>query len=269
MATNFSTLMAAISSVGDQAYSVTVPEGWMQGRTTYGGLSAALAFAATKRSYDNLPPLRSAQISFVGPAGGEVAISTSLLRQGRSVTFAGADVSGEKGLATRAVFCFGASRETIFDRSFIDMSDAAVPDVPGPDQSEPFFPPGFSGPPFAQHYETRLAKGARPWTGSDQNSHYLWVRHREESVKGDIGLLALADMPPPAMFPMFPTAAPISSMTWQVNFLTEQPISKDGWWLLKTSAENARGGYSSQDMLVWNSDGEAVIAGRQSVAIFI
>ena len=58
-------------------------------------------------------------------------------------------------------------------------------------------------------------------------------------------------------------------MTWMVNVLSDAPTTRDGWWLLQSRAESAGDGYSSQDMLVWNRDGELVIAGRQSVAIFV
>jgi len=105
-------------------------------------------------------------------------------------------------------------------------------------------------------------------SGSDEHDHYIWVRHRDEKATGIVALLALADMPPPALMPMFSEYAPISSMTWMANILTDKPATRDGWWLLQSRAEHAIEGYSSQDMLVWNSDGEMVIAGRQSVAIF-
>ena len=108
-----------------------------------------------------------------------------------------------------------------------------------------------------------------PISGSDEHEFYLWVRHEDPRAEGIVALLALADMPPPAVLPMFREFAPISSMTWMVNVLNANPVSKDGWWLLQSRGENASEGYSSQDMLVWNSDGELVIAGRQSVAIFI
>jgi len=67
---------------------------------------------------------------------------------------------------------------------------------------------------------------------------------------------------------MLKEVAPISSMTWMVNILREKPVTTDGWWLLQSRAESAVEGYSSQDMLAWNRDGELVIAGRQSVAVF-
>ena len=44
---------------------------WMQGRTAYGGVSAALALDAVMRDHPGDAPLRTAQIGFVGPVGGE------------------------------------------------------------------------------------------------------------------------------------------------------------------------------------------------------
>lgn len=244
------------------AYAVTIPEDWMQGRTTYGGLTAALCYEAVAKSLGEPAPLRSAQISFIGPAGGPVRVAPTMLRQGKSVSFAGADLFGEKGLAARAVFAFGAGRASEFDRSF-----APPVNQPPPDECEPFFPGGF-GPAFAQHYDARLAQGGRPISGSPDHDHFVWVRHHDDHATSTAALLALADMPPPAMMPMFKTPAPISTMTWQLNFLTDAPTTRDGWWLLQSRAENAAQGYSSQDMLVWNRDGAPIIAGRQSVAIF-
>ena len=54
--------------------TVTLPaEGWMQGRTLYGGAGALVAYTAATRAFPDLPPLRSAQVGFVGPVGAEIA----------------------------------------------------------------------------------------------------------------------------------------------------------------------------------------------------
>lgn len=261
-----STYSGVVSSFGASAgdFRGRVPENWLQGRTFYGGLTAALCLEGALRAFPELPPLRSAQVSFIGPAEGEVSVGAEVLRQGKSVTFVGADLSGEGGLAARAVFAFGAARASMFNRHFTQM-----PDVPGPDGSGNFFPPGFEGPVFAHNFEVRLAKGGVPMTASPDHDHFLWVRHRDPKATSIAALLALADMPPPAVMPMFPAPARISSMNWGLNFLTDHPQTEDGWWLLESRAENAAEGYSSQDMFVWSSSGEPVIAGRQSVAIFI
>ena len=94
------------------------------------------------------------------------------------------------------------------------------------------------------------------------------MRHKDEAANNLVGLLGLADMPPPALLPMFEDFKPVSSMTWSMNFLTENIATQDGWWLLKSIAEHGRDGYSSQNMEVWSSHGQLVIAGRQNVAMF-
>jgi acyl-CoA thioesterase len=260
MSATFTELLSG-AVFADGVLSLSIPAGWMQGRTTYGGLSAALCLETARRAFPDAPPLRSALVSFIGPAGGEVTGRAKLLRQGKSVTFIEAELSGEAGLATRCAFAFGDARPSQWSRTFTPL-----PDVPPPEDCAPFIPEGM-GPPFAKHFEARLAKGGRPATGSKEHDHFIWVRHREE-VAGPVALLAIADMPPPALMPMFTEFAPISSMTWMVNMLTDAPATRDGWWLLESRAEQAGGGYSSQDMLVWNRDGDLVIAGRQSVAVF-
>lgn len=262
MAKNFTALLES-AAVDNGAMALTIPQSWMQGRTTYGGLSAALCLEAALRAFPQAPPLRSANISFIGPAGGAVEGRARALRQGKSVSFIEADLASAGSLATRAVFAFGAGRQSMFERTF-----TPPPTMPRPDACAPFIPKGM-GPSFAAHFETRLAKGARPGMGSDQYDHFIWVRHEDSAATGLVALLALADMPPPAVMPMFPQFAPISTMTWHLNILQDDPVSSDGWWLLQSRAEHARDGYSSQDMLIWNSDLDLVVAGRQSVAIFL
>lgn len=262
MTTTFSELMAGLTRNAEGGFSVEVPASWMQGRTLYGGLSAALCLEAIHREIPDLPPLRSAQVSFIGPSDGMVSVRVTVLRQGRSVTFVAADLHAAKGLAVHTVYCFGAERASMFDADYLPM-----PNVPGPAESPPFFAEGF-GPQFAANYEARLARGGRPVSASTEHDHFLWVRHREDHLAGPVALVALGDMPPPAVLPMFSEPAPISSMTWMFNVLTPHPESPDGWWLLRSCAEDARSGYSSQDMFIWNSAGVPVVTGRQSVAVF-
>lgn len=246
----------------DNAWHVDITEDWMQGRTTYGGLSAALCLHAVKLDYPDLPPLRSSQVNFIGPAGGPVSITTEVMRQGKSVAFIEARIVGEKGLATHTVFCFGAERESKFDLDFTQSPDCA-----SLEDSKDFFELG-PGPVFTQHFDCRLAKGGLPVSGSEHSEHFIWIRFKDDVPTNETTLLAIGDMPPPAVLPMFKEFAPVSSINWAVNFTQDKPTTKDGWWLMRTAAEDAKHGYSSQDMQVWNSDLELVMTGRQSVAIF-
>lgn len=259
---SFSELMGSISAISENQSSASIPENWMQGRTTYGGMSAALCYQAVINQFGDLPPLRSAQVNFIGPVGGDVSIETKVMRRGRSVAYISAEMVGEKGLATHAVFCFGESRESRLDHDF-----TTTPDVPNIEQSTEFFNAGF-GPSFANNYDCLLSRGGHPVSGSSEHEHYIWVRHKDRHADDLSALIGIADMPPPAVLPMFKDFAPISSMTWMMNFLSDDISTDDGWFLMRSAAEHAKQGYSSQDMQVWNSSGKLLISAQQSVALF-
>lgn len=261
--TPFKQLLAAMSQNGD-SFSVTLPDDWLQGRTAYGGLSAALCFEAALRSNEKLPPLRSAQFAFIGPAVGELVITPTLLRRGKSAAFVGVDLVGEAGMAARALLCFGAARPS--EQTYLDIPAPPVPDV---DDSRDFF--NRNGVPgFTQHFRGRLADGATPCTPDHEPDMTVWLRHDDDELpEGLTPVIALADALPPASMIKFSKGAPVSTMTWSIDVLSDQPVSESGWWLLRAVSEQAEHGYSSQTMTLWDDNGRAVMAARQTVAIFI
>ena len=261
--TDFTELMDSFSPA-DDGWTVTVSDDWLQGRTVYGGLAAALCLQGAVKSYPDLPPLRSAQVAFIGPASGALQILPTVLRKGKSTVFAGVDLIGEAGLATRATFCFGAARQAAFAHHVM-----ITPDVAAPETCPDFFrnrPPGLR---FVEHFDGRFAGGALPFSGAQHPEMTLWLRHRTKvETSPMVALLALADAPPPAASTMATTPSIISTMTWAVDMLTDRIETSDGWWLVRNAAEQIGDGYSSQAMTVWNAQGVAVMASRQNIAVF-
>lgn len=269
---------------GPGQLSATVTEEWMQGRTTFGGLSAALALAASRDllgpAVTMTRPLRSAQVSFVGPTVGDVATSASMIRQGKSMSFVRGEVVGERGaLATSASFVFGGALSSRLESSRASdrmLLPTAPAELPPPESCPDFFAGQTRRPAFSAQFESRLARGGKPGTASHATEHFLWVRHQGWADGGgvggvarDVALLALADVAPPAMLAGLAAPAPCSSVTWLLNMLHPAPTSAaDGWWLLRSAAEHLRDGYSSQDMTVYGEGGQLVMSGRQLVAIF-
>lgn len=269
--TEFAALLEAVTEF-DGSYKVTLPDDWLQGRTAYGGLSAALCYEAAMRAGDDLPPLRSAQFSFIGPAVGELTMTPTLLRRGKSAAFYGVDQVGEAGHSTRALLTFGAAR-----KSAIDHADLPAPDVPPANECGPMWPPQPDDPPadqrpksFAQHFEQLYAGGARPRTDDSDPLLQMWVKHVDDITETTMPrLIALADAIPAASVVLFPDRAPFSTMTWAVDVLSDNPQSASGWWLIESRAEVTKHGYSAQNMTLWNDKGEPALAMRQTVAIFI
>ena len=259
--TSYTELIAALVAT-DAGFSAHVTPDWRQGRTTYGGLSAALCLEAAARAAPDAPPLRSGQFAFVGPAAGELAIETKVLRRGKSTLFLGVDLIGEQGLATRAILAFGAARE-----SRLAHVDLPCPSAPGPDGAPDFFPAG-RGPTFTQQFEFKLA-GGTPIGASGAPDFLVWIRHRDPAARSLAALVALADALPPPALTLFPERAPISTMTWSLDVLAQPSAGDDGWRLMKSRADTVLEGYSAQDMAVWDSTGTPLIVARQNVAVFI
>lgn len=244
----------------DGGFAASVPESWMQGRTTYGGFSAALALVAAQRLVPDLPPLRSATINFVGPLAGEVEVRATLLRRGRNASWISAEVRGEGGVGLTATFVFMGP----VDASSLHLHDVLLPaDLIPLDQAAPL--PENRGPNFAPHLDRRFAL---PRGDARLPEICWWERVKDrEGLDPMVALVLLADALPPGVMPLT-GPAPVSSMTWLVNLLTPLPQTDDGWFVLRAASNYAEKGCSSQDMAIWNTRGEAVAVGMQSIAIF-
>ena len=258
---SFSELSA---QVGRSPRGPDIPEHWKQGRTAYGGLSAGLLLAKARADHAGLPPLRSALVNFTGPVSGAPLLGSRLLRAGRNVSTVTADATLDGGTVCTATFSFGQSRDSALD------FDVAAPPSGKPEDHPPMIPKDQTqfAPGFTVNFDSRLCAGARPITGAKRGHIRCWVRHRDAASRtGEAALLCLADILPPAAMPMLKTFGPVSSMTWICNVL-RSPETDDGWYLVEAEANAARGGYSSQLMRIWNSAGELVVEGMQSIVIF-
>lgn len=246
----------------DCGFRLAIPEDWHQGRTAYGGLSAALALEAARTvGGASLPPLRSALVSFVGPLFGTVEARARKLRVGRNATWISADIlrDGEVGLTATFVF-MGAVP------SSLHLNDRPLPAglVPVEQARERVSP---QAPVFLrEHFETRYAMTR---DGQPSAEICLWVRPRAYAgIDPATALLLSADALPPAVFPLLAKPAPISSMTWQANFLSPAPVTSDGWWLLRSRGDYAENGCASEALEGWSLDGAPVLSGMQSIAVF-
>jgi acyl-CoA thioesterase len=257
--TTFSEIIHKITPSGE----VTVPEDWLQGRTTYGGLSAALCLAGALRAIPDLPPLRAAQFTFIGPAAGALRIVSTVLRRGKNSVFITSDLESETGIATRGTLTFGTPRN-----SSLRFRALPAPPIPAPVDCTDFFG-GRSGPRFAAQFEILRAGGHAPLSGAPAPELLVWIRHRDPAARaGLLGLIALADAMPPAAFSMFAAPAQISTMTWGIDMI-DVASTVDGWHLMSSRGDNIADGYSSQEMTLWNESGAPLLTARQVVALFL
>lgn len=244
-------------------FALAAPPAWSQGRTLYGGMSAALCHEAARELVAPEALLRSAQFSFIGPAWGNLRLIPTVARQGRSTSVVLVDLFADDALAAKAIFTFGTPRPSV-----IAFDQDRPPSVPPPDDCPSLFPPEGAPASFFNNFEMRLAGGSTLISGGDPD-FTLWVRFRDaQTVDPVTALLALADAPPPAAMTLFPQPASISTATWAFD-LMQVPIDANGWHLLRSTGEQAADGYAMQAMTLRDSAGRRLIQSRQCVAIFI
>ncbi len=236
-----------------------LPDDWTQGRTTYGGASAAMAWAVGADLAQGLP-LKSAQFAFTAPLAGKMDAQTRILKQGRNAIFVGVELTGELGTALIASLLFARARP-----SNLAYNDMPAPAAMAPQEldSRPR-PTGAAA--FTAHMDYR---SATPQKVKGMPDILRWVRLRDrDGVPGIAELLAVGDALPPAGLALLPEPRPASSCNWTINILDDDPRTTDGWWLLQSAARWIDAGFGSQVMTMWNRNGRAVAQGMQSVAIY-
>lgn len=274
--------------------SGTISPHWLQGTSTFGGCSAALCLLGARHllAEENLLPLRSAQVTFMGAAGGQVSVGGEILRRGKSSAFVQSAVRSDDtaaGLATLSTFVFGKARASSVNASYVPTPPDSLPPAEAcptiADTLASTFP-GFA-PTFLDNFEIRVAQRGRINAAPEASVNWYYVRHKLGSDAGgvdgvplEVSLLALADVPPPALLLLLPKtdkAAPnVSSLTWQVDVLDEldaRPSTPGGWWLLSGCTENARFGYSAASMTLWGARDDwergPLLAARQTIAVYL
>ncbi|WOJ96974.1 thioesterase family protein [Congregibacter brevis] len=259
----FTNILAATTKETD-ALSLKAPDSWKQGRTLYGGLTSSVALHAARELTGESRKLRSALISFVGPSTDEVVAEAHILRSGRTAATVRASLSSEGTPATEALLTFSDMRE-----SAVLYEPQQAPKVSAPD---PAHAPNFAamgGPAFMANFDIVPVGGGVPMSGALKPEVIWWARHTDPSARDtDLGLLCIGDVLPPAALTMTTTPVKVSSMTWMVDIVADDLSTEDGWYLFRSSAESVRGGFSTQDMSIWNSGGGLVAKGRQTVTMF-
>ncbi|EQM68420.1 acyl-CoA thioesterase [Pseudomonas solani] len=262
----FSQLIQAVRS---NPAAVVVPSAWAQGRASFGGLVAALAYEAMSAKVSDGRPVRSLAITFVGPMEAEVPASfeAEVLREGKAVSqmFCRAVQNGQTVAVVQG--SFGASRE-----SAIDVAAEPAPVIkPAEECQELPFLRGVT-PEFTRFLAMRWGIGSMPFTNNPAREMGGWVRFRgdvEDEPVEVAHLLALVDAWPPAVLPHLRSPVPGSSLTWTIEFV--QPLPAVGtleWCLYRAEIEHARDGYGHVSARLWTPSGELVALSRQTVTVF-
>ncbi|HXF79518.1 MAG TPA: thioesterase family protein [Usitatibacter sp.] len=260
-ATPYSELMSQVE-VRPGESRVVVPDDWLQGRTLFGGLQAAIALKAM-RTLAPQAPLRSMQVTFVGPVpGGPVQARARVLRSGKNTTHVEARiVDGEETLATM-VGVFGLARA-----SSVNVLPAQ-PAVPAGKPIEMRYVQA-AVPAFTQHFKARWLHGGPPFTGATERDNVIELGMRDPARASEYHVLAMADFIPPIALSFLTERAAAASLNWMLELLVDDvgALPLEGW-RLDAHMVAAGEGYTHQSLELWGPGGLPVALGRQTMVVF-
>lgn len=246
--------------------TLDMPEGWGQGRATFGGLVAAVLYAHMEHQVEAVRLPRSLSLSFVGPVTpGPVELETEILREGRGVTQVQSRLRQNGQIQAVMLGSFGAPRT-----SQVQVEAEPAPPIKSPNESvkRPSVP-GLT-PEFMQWFDYRWAVGTLPYMGSPHREMGGWVRfaHPQQHISV-VHLLALVDAWPPAVLPRLTKPAPASSLCWTIEFIHPLPeLDSQDWLLYVASIDQASNGYGQTQARLWSAQGELIALSRQTVTVF-
>ena len=259
---NLSELLSSMR-LGAGTVHVAVSEDWLQGRSLFGGLQAAIGLCAMRTLVPATTPLRTLQVTFIAPVeGGEVSASARVLRTGKSATHVEARLENAQGLQAILIGVFGTPRTSI-----VRVQVPAPAPTSGKRQRMSFVA-GIT-PSFMQQFDVELVAGAIPFSGTPVNGFAFDLGLRDPGPVTEAHLLAFADFVPPVALTWMPKPVPGSSLTWMIELLdydfAAQPVQG---WRAQTQMLAARDGYISQTTTLWAPDGKAVALSTQSMVVF-
>lgn len=248
-----------------QNSTLSVPSSWHQGRTVYGGLTAALALTAGRNVLDDSLPLRAAQFAYTAAVDHPVTTTAQVLNRGKSsANIAARCLSGDT-VALNSHLLFARNRASSVSHSLLP-----APTVPVAEDCPPALRETDPRPNCAANFDIRLAGAHRILSGQPQDPTLLaWVRHLDATaVQPEIALVAIADSLPPAALVAVNTIAPISTVTWSIHLTRNTPIDPNGWFLIKARSVVAGDGFSFQNQTIWDTDGALLATASQTVAVY-
>ncbi|MEM9877135.1 MAG: thioesterase family protein [Myxococcota bacterium] len=249
----------------EDGWQFVLPDGWMQGRSMFGGLTAAAAVALGARSVDEARSLRVASVQLLRPVkAGVLGGTAKVLREGKGTTFVEVRLRQSSDVVALVQLVFVRPRT-----GSVALEDAAPPDVPGPEglADLPYLP-GIT-PEFTQHARLRWARGPLPFSGADEAGFDGWCRFRGPAGDAE-GLIAMLDLWPTPTLALANGPTFASTVTWTAHIVGAPNAWRqgEGWAQFRYRSVAARAGFHTVVGELWGSDGALLAWTEQLVAFF-
>lgn len=242
-----------------------IPQDWTQGRTTFGGLLAAIAIRGLQ-SVSQGRPMRSFLMDCLAPTlPGELNIHVDVLRVGRSLLHARATLSQQGQTRALLLGTFGESRET---KLKLDGVSAPKSDLPAEQLVRLPYIEG-AMPAYTQHFDYRWTSQHGLFSGASEGKLSGFVRALDADRVDAAVIATLIDSFPPPVLTQLRAPAPAGTVTWMVRFTHARPaIASNKFCRYESVTSSANGGHAGVDTKLWDNEGRLLADSHQLVVEF-
>ncbi|MEM8982677.1 MAG: thioesterase family protein [Pseudomonadota bacterium] len=248
-------------------HDVVVPASWRQGRTVYGGLSAALLTDAVSLGIGADRRLRYLNVSFLKPleADKPFTLVTEPVSSGRTITVQAGQIvqDGVTRVAVQANFVAELDGRTVVE-SFQppvlpSWDDDAVRRMGGP-----------GAPECTQYFDFRAAIGGLPFQGQGSPDLGGWMRFDPATdLLSAAHLVCLTDVWPPVPASYLSEPAPMSTVNWVLHFADPvDDVPGDTYIGYLAHLNYFRRGYGSSSADLWAPDGRLLAKSFQTFVVY-
>lgn len=250
--------------------ALSIDNSWGQGRTVFGGLTAALGLKKIQPLLSDQRPLRSLAVNFTGQCLMETPlnISSQVLSHGKSISQINSQITQNDKTVTQICACYGIERTSTIE---IPSAKLELPEL-GTHQRLNYMK-GLT-PEFVQHFEFEYCKGQFPFTNSPLNELAGWIRFKEPGQEfTESHLVALIDAWPPTVLQKLKQPAPCATVSWNLEIvqplsLLHQPLAVNSWFYYEAKIKQAHHGYAHTEAKIHAPDGTLLVLSRQLIAVY-
>lgn len=245
--------------------NVLIPESWAQGRTTFGGLTAAILCQATSLNVDPSRRLRNFEVGFVRPleALKPYEISVETLANGKTVTIKSARIIQEGKVRATARADYVLPLE----------SDVKIDTFTAPNLKQPEASIALEGdhlPNFFNYFDGHVATAGIPFSGEEVPELGGWVKFKEApQAISDAHLVCMIDAWPPTASPHYIGFKPLSTISWSIHFANSASrLSPEDYLGYHAKVNFGEQGISSSNAEIWGADGQLLATSVQTNIIY-
>lgn len=254
----------AVQREDEGVFTAHVAPDWRAGRGPHGGYLAAMLLRALIASVpDPARDPRSLTIHYARPpAPGPVRITTTLEREGRSLSTLSARMHQGDDLVALVLAAFSVPW------SGPEISEVQMPEVAGPDPTREGLKLMEHGPEFARHIVLQPRFEGRPLSEEEQPMMIrAWMGLVEPRPIDALALAFFSDALIPAPYMRMREWSAVPTVDLTVHFRGRMRPAPDAdpheLCLAQTTSELVHDGFFVEDGLIWATDGSLLAHSRQ------